>query len=264
MTAWNGNDGYTFDRVERGTVHIEHACISLLGGTQPGVLSEYVRDVHKAKTGGDGFIQRFSMTAWPDIKPEWEHVDERADSEARENAWNAFDRLNELTQTSAKAGTDRYDDLPYLHFDGRAQGIFNDWLGALEKLLRGGELAPERNSHFSKYRKLVPALALLNHLASGGDGPTSKVTPGASTRPVPRSRSRPAKQSSPESARGTSWMGSARGKFIGLSGQACRISTMLKKASICFAISVGSRKRRANLAQQVAAQPRFIGSTRNL
>lgn len=172
MTAWNGNDAYTFDRVIRGTVHIEHACLSLLGGTQPHVLAEYVRDVHKAKTGGDGFIQRFALGTWPDLKPVWINVDERPDSEARERAWDTFERLDKLTPESVKAETDRYHDLPFLRFDADAQAVFNAWLQELHVLMRDDELTPALQSHFSKYPKLVPGLALLTHLAEpGANGP---------------------------------------------------------------------------------------------
>jgi Protein of unknown function (DUF3987) len=107
MTAWNGNDAYTFDRVVRGTVHIEHICLSVLGGTQPHVLSEYVRDVLKTKTGGDGFIQRFALATWPDLNPKWVNVDERPDREARDAASDTFERLDRLTPESVKAGMDR-------------------------------------------------------------------------------------------------------------------------------------------------------------
>jgi hypothetical protein len=34
MSAWNGTGGYTFDRMVRGRVHIEHACLSLLGAVK--------------------------------------------------------------------------------------------------------------------------------------------------------------------------------------------------------------------------------------
>ena len=165
MTAGNGNDAYTFDRVVRGTVHIEHACLSLLGGTQPHVLAEYVRDVHRAKTGGDGFIQRFALGVWPDLKPEWVNVDERPDREARDAAWDAFERLDKLTPETVEAETDRYQDLPFLRFGADAQGVFNAWLQDVHRLMRDDELMPALQSHFSKYPKLVPGLALLNHLA---------------------------------------------------------------------------------------------------
>ena len=40
------------------------------------------------------------------------------------------------------------------------------WSGAL----RSGELSPALEGHLAKYRKLVPALALINHIADAGQG----------------------------------------------------------------------------------------------
>jgi hypothetical protein len=38
-----------------------------------------------------------------------------------------------------------------------------------------GDLDPALESHFAKYRKLVPSLALISHLADGGVGPVSQA-----------------------------------------------------------------------------------------
>jgi putative DNA primase/helicase len=40
----------------------------------------------------------------------------------------------------------------------------------LERNLRSGDLHPALASHLAKYRKLVPTLALINHLADAGHG----------------------------------------------------------------------------------------------
>jgi Protein of unknown function (DUF3987) len=48
--------------------------------------------------------------------------------------------------------------------------LFDAWRFDLEKRLRSKELSPALESHLAKYRKLVPALSLLNHLADGGSG----------------------------------------------------------------------------------------------
>ena len=44
----------------------------------------------------------------------------------------------------------------------------------LERRLRSGEMSPALEGHLAKYRKLVPSLALINHLADGGAGPVSQ------------------------------------------------------------------------------------------
>lgn len=65
--------------------------------------------------------------------------------------------------------------MPYLRFEPEAQEIFRDWRKKLEAKLRAGDLHPAQESHFSKYRKLIPALALSCHLADGGMGNVSKI-----------------------------------------------------------------------------------------
>ena len=60
--------------------------------------------------------------------------------------------------------------VPYLRFDNEALELFRDWRGKLERRLRGQELHPALESHLAKYRKLVPSLALITHLANCGQG----------------------------------------------------------------------------------------------
>jgi hypothetical protein len=68
------------------------------------------------------------------------------------------------------AVVDEFAPVPYLRFDETAQGIFGEWRQDSETSLRSGEMTPALESHFAKYRKLVPSLALINHLADGGNG----------------------------------------------------------------------------------------------
>jgi hypothetical protein len=63
-----------------------------------------------------------------------------------------------------------------------------EWRQVLEYKLRAGDLTPALESHVSKYRTLVPALALINHLADGGRGchSSNRITQCAGLRRVPR------------------------------------------------------------------------------
>ena len=171
LTAWGGKESYTFDRIVRGTQHIEAACVSLLGGTQPGKITDFVRRSIDGGLGDDGMLQRFGLAVWPDIG-DWREVDRYPDSEAKQTAFEVFRRLDELDPYSVGAVQDPFDPVPYLKFDHDAQEVFSDWHRHLEiSVLRGdADLAPTLKGHFSKYRKLVPALALINHLADGGRG----------------------------------------------------------------------------------------------
>jgi Protein of unknown function (DUF3987) len=174
LTAWNGTGGYTFDRIIRGQTHIDAACLSMLGSTQPGKIAEYMRRAITGGAGDDGLIQRFGLLVWPDQSPEWIEADRYPDSEARNEAWGTFTRLAEVTSVTLKAEMDRFETIPFLRFDTAARGIFADWHADLERRLRSGQMHSALESHLSKYRKLVPSLALINHLSEGNVGPVDE------------------------------------------------------------------------------------------
>ena len=107
---------------------------------------------------------------WPDACPTWEDVDRYPDGPARQTAYQVFETLAHLTPEAMGAQRDEYDERPYLRLDATALEIFRDWRTTLETLLRSDTLHPALEAHFAKYRKLVPALALLCHLADGNTG----------------------------------------------------------------------------------------------
>jgi putative DNA primase/helicase len=177
LSGWSGLQPYTFDRIGRGTRHVEAICIAVLGNTQPARISEYVRRANLGGAGGDGLIQRFGLLVWPDVSPDWRDVDEYPDTNAREAARQLFNRLSKMnTDAALKAGAlkGEYDSIPYLRFDDDAAADFIGWREDQERRVRSGELSPAFEGHIAKYRKLVPALALINHLADQGEGPVSQ------------------------------------------------------------------------------------------
>jgi len=170
QTGWGGASPYTFDRITRGHRHIEAVCLSVLGNTQPARICEYVRRANWGGAGGDGLIQRFGLMVWPDAMPEWHNVDEYPDGPARERAWQVFERASKLDLSAALAlGATRgtFETVPCFRFDEAAYDDFLGWRTDLERRLRSGEMSPALEGHLAKYRKLVPALALINHIADG-------------------------------------------------------------------------------------------------
>jgi putative DNA primase/helicase len=176
LSGWSGTQPYSFDRIGRGHKHVDAVCISVLGNTQPARICEYVKRANAGNAGGDGLIQRFTMV-WPDAVPDWQNIDEYPDTKAREAAWEVFDRLSRLDEVAVKAIRAQkgpFDKVPFLRFEDEAHGDFLGWRTDLERRLRSGELSPALEGHLAKYRKLVPALALINHLADGGSGPVNQ------------------------------------------------------------------------------------------
>ncbi|WP_174425514.1 YfjI family protein [Cupriavidus basilensis] len=182
LTGWNGNDSYTVDRIGRGRNNrAEAVCISLIGSTQPGRISEYLREAVSDGAANDGLMQRFGMLVWPDIPPNWEDVDKYPDAAKKNAAFDVFQRLDAadpVTDWGAEivldhAGQPEEGTPPFLRLDAAALGMFREWRAEWETSLRSGELHPAIESHFAKYRKLVPSLALVCHLADGGRGPVT-------------------------------------------------------------------------------------------
>lgn len=170
LQAWTGLQPYTFDRIGRGTVSIPRLCFSMLGGLQPSKLREYMRSAIYGGKGDDGLAQRLQMLVFPDISTQWNHVDRTPDIAAAAAAENVFQQLATLDPVALGARTHFDGAIPVLGFDDKAQEIFDKWWTDLETSLRTSAHHPALESHISKYRKLVPALALLDHLVVGRQG----------------------------------------------------------------------------------------------
>ncbi|WP_288126685.1 DUF3987 domain-containing protein [Thiomonas sp.] len=182
LEAWDGNGSFTFDRIGRGfNLHIPAMCLSIVGTTQPSRMLDYMGDALHGGAGDDGLVQRFSMMIWPDATGTWRDVDRWPDGGAKKAAWDVFDRLDTLKASDVLAEQD--NDLngnpegaaPYLRLDDNALALFLEWRTTLEARLRSGDLHPAVESHLAKYRKLVPALALICHLADHGTGPVTEA-----------------------------------------------------------------------------------------
>jgi Protein of unknown function (DUF3987) len=174
LSGWSGTQPYTFDRIMRGHRHVEAVCVSVLGNTQPARIVEYISSANRGGAGGDGLIQRFGLLAWPDPPSEWRDIDEYPNGLAREQAWQTFERMAKLDAPAAHSlGAEKgpFDKVPCLRFERPAHEYFLAWRTDLEKRLRSGEMSPALEGHLAKYRKMVPALALINHLADSGTGP---------------------------------------------------------------------------------------------
>ncbi len=113
LEAWNGTGRYTYDRIGRGTLDIEATILSILGGIQPGPLSEYLQKAAQNGAGDDGLLQRFQLMVWPDISAKWKNVDRWPDTDARRTAYSLFQFLDDLDPQSIGAETDEYGDIPF-------------------------------------------------------------------------------------------------------------------------------------------------------
>ena len=161
LEAFSGTGSYTFDRIGRGTVHVDSTVISIVGTIQPSKLIPYIKQ-SVSQSNDDGLVQRFQLTVYPD-QVEFKNIDEYPNTNAREGAYETFRILNELP-----AQTDQ-DGILGLRFSTEAQKLFNDWREGLEALIRSDDIQQSLSDHFTKYRSLIPSLALIIQLAHRTD-----------------------------------------------------------------------------------------------
>lgn len=171
LECWNGDGSYSYDRITRGTLHIEGACLSILGGIQPGPLSDLVRGLRGM--GDDGLLQRFQLAVWPDTSSEWRNIDRAPDQVARDAVQQLIERFDAMTAVSLGADP---GPIPVLRFSDDAQQLFDVWRESLELRLRGDTEHPMLEAHLSKYRSLVPSLALILHLTEASEGPVAQLS----------------------------------------------------------------------------------------
>jgi putative DNA primase/helicase len=157
LESWNGDQSFTLERIGRGSVHVEHCCISLFGGIQPARLRSYLAEALADGPSNDGLIQRFQLLVWPDQRSSWNYIDRKPCATARGQAESVYRRLTGMSAENPKR----------LKFDDRAQELFVRWLAELETVLVSDSLSPVMQAHLAKYRSLMPALALLFALADG-------------------------------------------------------------------------------------------------
>lgn len=174
LTAWSGKQGYTEDRIGRGTnLRVPHVCLSLLGGIQPARVAPLLKE-SIATGGADGFLARFSLAVWPDCPGEYKAIDREPDEAARRAAQTVYERLHALTPESVEAecidGT-----APFLRLDPAAAEAFTAWDVELRNRLRFGGDDGALGAHLGKYPKTVCGIALLTHLADGGTGDINKA-----------------------------------------------------------------------------------------
>ena len=96
LECWSGKSDYIYDRIQRGTILVETAMFGVLGGIQPGVLSQYVRASTSGGSGDDGLLQRFSLLVWPETARHFRNVDRYPDKAAKDAVMAVFRRLDEI------------------------------------------------------------------------------------------------------------------------------------------------------------------------
>lgn len=175
LEAWAGYSPSSVksDRIKRGTITC-NPCISVLGSIQPSKLKQYLQEA-VSDIANDGLAQRLQLLIFPDKITDWTLIDRKPDHKAKERVI-AIARLLANTDFISLGAIQEEDfPLPSFHFEANAQYVFNSWLETLEKRfiteLDEGMLA----EHLSKFRSLMPSLALICHLIRCADAYLSGI-----------------------------------------------------------------------------------------
>ena len=173
LECWNGTGPFVVDRIGRGTVRIEACAVSVLGGIQPGKLSEYVRGAVKGGMGDDGLMQRFQLAVYPDLPASWRYRDVAPNAACEMRAHETFQRLRAITPESVGANLGDGYDLPWLPLAEDARALWIEWQEELMPRLRSGAEPAHMESHLAKFPALACRLALVLHLIDAPHGPVT-------------------------------------------------------------------------------------------
>ena len=166
LECFNGTGHYTYDRIGRGTLHIESTTVSVIGGLQPSKLRPYVWHAINQGAGDDGLIQRFQLAVYPDDNSSWTNVDRWPDKKSREDAFDIFEQLDSMEIMPL----DDEERIIGLRFDPDGQQVFDNWRSELELKIRIPGIHPAIESHLAKYRSLMPSVALIINEVEQGHG----------------------------------------------------------------------------------------------
>jgi putative DNA primase/helicase len=173
LQAWNGNGADTVDTIGRGTIRVANLCESIFGGIQPSKLNDYLYESVR-NIANDGLIQRFQVLVYPDEPRNWKLVDQFPDNAQKNRAFAIVESLAQMDFTDHGAIQEEDEKIPWLRFSEDAQEFFNSWLTKLQtEKLGAGEDEPIMQEHLSKFRSLMPSLALIFHLIEVADGTAS-------------------------------------------------------------------------------------------
>jgi len=163
LEGWNGTNSYTVERMSRDSVSIDSVCLSLIGTTQPGAFSKYIRGSLNNGCESDGLMQRFQLMVCPKIDPYVQH-DAEPNQLAKENLNKLLEKIDHF-QPNRLGGLRQEGNYIGYGFSYEAQSYFNTWDVQLQNRLRDGSLPHEAlGNHLAKYGSLMAKLALNFHI----------------------------------------------------------------------------------------------------
>ncbi|MBV5310659.1 DUF3987 domain-containing protein, partial [Chromatium okenii] len=169
LEGWNGTNAYTVERLSRESVVIDQVCLSLIGTTQPGAFSKYIRGSLNNGHEADGLVPRFQLMVCPKIDRYVQH-DVKPNETSQKQVNDLLEKIDHF-QPNYFSDLRKKDNYIGYGFSLEAQTYFNTWEVELQNRLRDRSLPHDAlGNHLAKYGSLMAKLALYFHiidLASG-------------------------------------------------------------------------------------------------
>jgi putative DNA primase/helicase len=144
------------------------------GGIQPSKLKKYVAEAVHGGEGDDGLMQRIQLLVMPEFEGVLPIVDRPPNDDAFARVVSIFKKVNKIRNEDFGLPNERdllEDIVPCLHFSAVAQELIHSFMQNLELRFSGSnDLEPAVESHLSKNRSTLPALALLFQVLQWADG----------------------------------------------------------------------------------------------
>lgn len=167
LSGWSGKEALDTRRISRDKVVLPAYALGVIGTIQPGPLGEFVSE--SGTKGDDGFIQRFGLMVWPDESSAFKSVDLAPNLMARRAYVDCVKRLADVNQGGQKIGYEVEGVTgAAIRFSEEAAALFDEWTCKHMNRIRLENECEGLESHLTKYKKLVPSLALLYHVSSLG------------------------------------------------------------------------------------------------
>ena len=167
LSGWSGKEALDTRRISRDKVVLPSYALGVIGTIQPGPLGEFVSE--SGTKGDDGFIQRFGLMVWPDESSAFKSVDLAPNLMARRAYVDCVKRLADVNQGGQKIGYEVEGVTgAAIRFSEEAAALFDEWTCKHMNRIRLENECEGLESHLTKYKKLVPSLALLYHVSSLG------------------------------------------------------------------------------------------------
>lgn len=164
LEAWYGNRRFKIKRIGRGETVIESVAASVTGTIQPDIMDSYIQETRNPNSGkNDGLINRMQMLVYPDpIKGKFFDGDVSVPNGVQ-------DMFNYLEENIPKSFDEDGSFNPII-FETDDSG-YEAWKEWLERWIPHCEAQDDAyfRGHLSKYRSLIPSLALCFALMNRND-----------------------------------------------------------------------------------------------